>query len=319
MYEIPGQKQSLRARRAERRAREEQRRRFEAARQAMAASQSGRPGPAGAVPGPGFTTRTGLAGANTPASPDATPAAPSAVARTAGPLRWFVALLVSTGAAAAVVTAGVPALGHGWQLVPLAGSLTVGAASTFLLSVWSGLVSARARTISIAAACLLIVGFAVGAQTTIVLDGRPILSSSEEARAIRDFEALEADLRTLAVLDDLIRLGQTDARARFDEYEPAISNAGAISRRWAGREITSFTDPALAEVAAHLKTAGEYGRLALEAKLENLRQVDALREEQILSYRQTLLQETFAALPLLRDFAAAYSITFIDDDGGPVE
>jgi hypothetical protein len=149
----------------------------------------------------------------------------------------------------------------------------------------------------------------LGNATQLVLDGEPVLVTSDEARAHALVGEIYDDIMAMGVHDELLAISQPDARARYNDYEPAARDLRKIANRWARVDFGSLPDPDLIEILQHLKSGATSGAIALELRYQIIAEPDYRAEAAMNDARATFLSETVAAGAKLRPLAERYRVS----------
>lgn len=223
-------------------------------------------------------------------------------------LWWVLGWLVITVGVCIAVGVGAPTLGHGTDVR----YLVAGSAAT----VCGAAVAAghrpgegrRGRSSVPAVAVAVCLCFAVGAANSLIIDGRPVLATSTEARAHQMVRTMEADMMALVVADEMIALPISEARARSREYEELAAQMESLSARWARTELSELPTGEFAPIGRSLATASFAAHQAVEAKIKLLSANDARVTAEMNAFRQTLGAEVLASGPELVALGELYDV-----------
>lgn len=220
---------------------------------------------------------------------------------------WVLAALV-TVTACATVTVGAPVLGHGLQPVPLAvgTAVTVGLADQQRRAARRQ--QGRTRWLPAAAGAALVVLYTIGAATTPVVGGAPVLRGSDLAAVSDLLEDAHGDLVALGEYDELVRLSDAEARSRFAAYADAKVELSRVTSRWAAVAPEDLPDPTLAPLAQRMVSTANFAFEAVDARRQLLLTASAEWEQQLeVAHQNFVLTRTETGL-LLSDLAAQYGV-----------
>jgi hypothetical protein len=234
--------------------------------------------------------------------------------RSSRPRLWFLSWCAAGATAlSAAIVAGSPLItgSWGWSWIGATAVLAALAAN----QVWrrSTEVPVKLTRIGVGVAAALVVLMGVGASTQLVIDGRPQLAVSPEARSHDLVSGLYQDLLTLAEADELIAYSQPDARARYNLYQPSVESLRSINNRWARVDLGSLPDPDLIEVVQHIKVAATFGAEALQLRYQLITEPDVRAEQSLAVNRSAFVAETLDAGAKLKPLAERYKV----DTGSP--
>lgn len=219
----------------------------------------------------------------------------------------FWSVLGAVGACAALGF-GAPAIRDDWDWpVFVAGT---GAAGISLLAVrrHAQATSARTRRFVVGGAASVVCLFGIGAVTQLELAGKPQLAISAPARAHDIVNALYADILQLRDADTLIGYEQADARARFNDYEPAIAELRSIANRWSRTDLGALPDPDLIDVVQGVKVAATFGAEALAIRFRIITEPDDRSTQALIENRTALYEATLASAAGLKPLAERYQV-----------
>lgn len=272
---------------------------------------SGRPGPAAAEPVDGDGPRRRprrhrrVREQKVPEGPGPGDDGPSGRVRAA---MWSVGWAIMCLGGVVAVSMGAPVLGHGWQWRWLVAGAAVAVAGAALVVGNRPERPARTRWLAPTAAVTVLVLLAVGAQGSILIDGRPVLVGSTQARAHQEVLLMEEDLELLVEIDELLVLPTSEARARSREIIDMRPRAESLSARWANTRVDALPTGEFAPVAVNLKAASFAASEALARKEALLGSNDARITAELESFRATLVQEVLAAGPPLLSLGELYDV-----------
>lgn len=224
----------------------------------------------------------------------------------------FAAGWTVTLAAAGAAFWGTPWMRQRWSWPTLAMAAAGLAVGVFLMVHSGPGLPRRVRRWALTALAVLVVLFGVGAATQVVIDGRPYLSASQEARSYRLAQTLYDDLRTMATYDELLDLPVPDARARYNQYEPAIQHLDELVAKWSRYDLGSLPDPDFIDVITNLKVGGTFGANALQLRFQLLTQPDVRSEQALAENRAAYISAVLEAGNALRTIAERYDVRLFD-------
>lgn len=242
---------------------------------------------------------------------DAVPARPS--------LRFFVAVALASLAAVSTVHLAGPVVEPGWDMTAL--SIGTGATMGLAWLAWwaSAWVPRRTMIAGFVLAAVLVGSYAVGMRTQVIIDGRPYLSTSSEARSYRMAIQMRDDLYAMVEHDRLLEFDSPEAKANFDRYAPATEELLDLNRRYTSLTDSELPGPEFVAVRDHLKSAAFFGSQAMEAKGALTIQNDAALAAQVDANRATFAQEILTAGSVLREAAGIHDIELTPGDEDPRE
>lgn len=173
----------------------------------------------------------------------------------------------------------------------------------------------RLRMVCVAAASATLVLMVAGMATQTIINGDPILAVSKEARANQMVSELLDDLQTMAKFDELLAAGPADARARYNDYEPAAKALLRIANKWSRVDLGSLPDPDLIEVVQHVKTGATFGAKAVELRQQIITEPDDRAEAAMRENRNVFVGESLNAGAKLRPLAEKYQVRTYDMGG----
>lgn len=274
----------------ERKARNGRVERFRAARQAQLAASEADP----AVRAGGQVLRRTLQ------PPDQVLAAP------ARPWRFAGAVAVATGAVLAGVSTGLPVWDRPLRPAPLAACAAVAVAAAVSAGNARARTSRRAARAALAAALAVVALFGWGLRSSVVIDGKVYASTSETAKAYRLSQRILADLYRMSDLAALLDLPAADARARFDDYEPAQAELERMRDRYAAVGEAQLPSAQFAPVVDHMKAAAHYAAEAFDRKQKLLTESDVRLEQELGTIEAQMLADVTAAGAALTRAAGLY-------------
>jgi len=165
------------------------------------------------------------------------------------------------------------------------------------------------RRVSLGVSIVVVGLVGLGNATQLVLDGEPVLVVSDEARAHALVGEMYDDIMAMGVHDELLAIPQPDARARYNDYEPAARDLRKIANRWVRVDLGSLPDPDLIEIVQHLKSGATSGAVALELRYQIITEPDGRAEAAMNDARAAFLSETLAAGAKLRPVAERYRVS----------
>jgi hypothetical protein len=226
------------------------------------------------------------------------------------------ALIVAGVLACLSIAVGAPVLGHGLQAAWLGGGFTGTCTLGWWVHrhrnrIWGGQWTALT-------AVLLVGLFSWGAATTTIINNRPVLATSTEARAHHLAHELYRDLQTLAEFDELLALNDAAARARYEKYASAEATMSAISRKWTNR-LDNLNVEAFRAAAEATRDAAFWGSQAAASKARTVVQTDAALQAQARTDRAAFVQFVLDAGPRLAQAATLYGVDIDGTSTGPVE
>jgi hypothetical protein len=215
---------------------------------------------------------------------------------------------VAAVAACAAIGFGAPTVASEWDMPVLVGAGVVLAVAVRELRNRFSSTPRRARTVATTVAISAVALFGVGAATQLVLDGRPKLAVSADARSHDLVQELYKDLVSMTTADELIAYEQADARARYNAYQPAIDDLRSIANRWSRTDLGALPDPELIDVVQHVKVAATFGAEALRIRYGLITEPDVRAEQALAENRSAFVAETLAAGSTLRPLAERYRV-----------
>jgi hypothetical protein len=226
--------------------------------------------------------------------------------------RFALLLILTFVVAAGTVQMGAPVLGHSIQPQWLLPGLVL----TVLCGWWtwwaSGWVPARRVTLATAAAIILFALFTAAAATSVVIEGEPVLASSDQAHAYTTAQQMLDDMKTMASYDKLLGYSDSDARVHFEEYQPAVDKLEEISARYS--ETSGWVSARFATTADLLQSASHFGALALTDKSRLIETPDASLEAELSQLRSQFVASWTQAGDSLREASSEYGF-----DPGPAD
>lgn len=171
-----------------------------------------------------------------------------------------------------------------------------------------GVPPTRVRVAITAGCAALVLLFGIGQRVQLVIDGKPMLATSQAAQAHDIVAALYADLVELGVHDELLGIEQADARSRYNSYEPAARALRGIANRWSRTDLGSLPDPDLIEVVQHVKTAATFGAEALDMRYQLITEPDDRLAAAVGENRSVFIAEALAAGAKLQPLAERYRV-----------
>lgn len=221
-------------------------------------------------------------------------------------LRYGAILVVLALALMATIATGLPVLGHPTDPSKLAGGLAVSslvAAAAWWASAW---LRARNAVLGALGVVLVVTVFFLGAQDTLVIDGKPLLATSPTAGAYTMRQDMQADLNRMRNADQFLALDQVDARAAFDLLSPAKSELEVIVQRWAAPH--DWPSPEFKAAGADLKTAAHFAALSMQDKIDWVTTGDVALAEDGAQQRSSFTSSYLSGAQLLQDGAAKFKL-----------
>jgi hypothetical protein len=228
------------------------------------------------------------------------------------------AALGATVAACVAIGAGAPVLGHGWHPSWLLGGGFLAVASATFSWKSRRALEPRTRLVAAAGGLAVVALFALGASTTLTIDGRPVAATSAEARSWRLAQELYTDLRTMADYDVLLTYSAGEARANYARYELAQRDLERLNRKWAAR-TDQLPSAAFGPAVEAARDGAYWGAEAIAAKARTVVQSDAALEAQVVAHREAYAGFVLAGGRRLAEAAALNQIPLRGRDAGPVE
>ena len=147
------------------------------------------------------------------------------------------------------------------------------------------------------------------------IDGEPVLAVSDTARANQLVSDLLGDLESMGKYDELLAASDADARARYNDYEPAAKALLRIANKWSRTDLGGLPDPDLIEVVQHIKTGATFGAKAIELKQQIITEPDSRAEASMRENRDVFVGEALNAGAKLRPLAEKYQVQVYDIGG----
>jgi len=173
----------------------------------------------------------------------------------------------------------------------------------------------RWRTASLVIGGLVVVFVGIGVSSQLLIEGEPVLSISDAAQANRVVSDLLADLEAMGKYDELLAASDADARARYNDYEPAAKALLRIANTWSRVDLGELPDPDLIDVVQHVKTGATFGAKAIELKQQTITEPDARAEAAMRENRDVFIGEALNAGAKLRPLAEKYQVQVYDVGG----
>lgn len=219
----------------------------------------------------------------------------------------FYAAVVAAGAAACILLLAlfVP---YTWQWYIIVAIATSVGAAAIVAYMERHQVSQMARLISLGVSIGVVSLVGVGNVTQLVLGGEPVLVTSSEAQAHELVGEMYDDIMEMRLHDNLLAISKPDARARYNDYEPAARALRRIANRWARVDLGKLPDPDLIEIVQHLKSGATSGAIAVDLKYQTITEPDDRAERALNEARSTFHSDTVAAGVKLRPLAERYRV-----------
>jgi len=230
------------------------------------------------------------------------------------PERFYVSIAVAVVSACALLLAVFVQYEWPWYLWVLGSLSLIGGGMGIWVS--QGEVSRRVFKVASAVAFCVSGLVGVGGATQLVIDGKPVAATSDQARAHNTVRDIYGDILRMGRLDELLVISQPDARARYNDYEPAARELRKISNRWSRVDLGELPDPDLIEIIQHVKSGATAGAAAIEIRYQIIIEPDTRAEAIMKENRGAFLAETLAAGAKLRPLAERYKVELV---GGGLE
>lgn len=229
------------------------------------------------------------------------------------PERYYAAVLVTVLGFSAMFVGLLVQKDWEWWVLAL---VAVGSCGSAWLAVRSwGEARGRWRVGVVVGGAALLLFVALGTSTQLVIEGEPILAVSDEARANEMISELLKDLEEMAKYDGLLAASPADARARYNDYEPAAKAMLRIANKWSRVDLGSLPDPDLIEVVQHVKTGATFGSKAVELRQQIIVEPDSRAEASMKENRDVFIGEALNAGAKLRPLAEKYLVETYDIGG----
>lgn len=223
------------------------------------------------------------------------------------PERFYAPVIVAVaGACAGMLSFAVP---YAWQWYVKVAVVVVSIASAVVAYKERHQVGQMMRRVTLGVSIVVVGLVGLGNATQLVLDDEPVLIVSDEARAHALVGEMYDDIMAMGVHDELLAISQPDARARYNDYEPAARDLRKIANRWVRVDLGSLPDPDLIEIVQHLKSGATSGAVALELRYQIITEPDDRAEASMNDARAAFLSETVAAGAKLRPLAERYRVS----------
>jgi hypothetical protein len=217
---------------------------------------------------------------------------------------WMLVVSLATaGAVAASVFLALALIGYGtgWWVTSIV---------FFLASAITVLGAHRHIRPAVLAVCGVVVllsctGAVVGGLTTELVNGVPVAKGSPQARTRSDVNTIDAYLRTLQRVDELLVLDEATARARQEEISAMRSQARDMASATAQRRGASEL---LTEAYGCITRAADSAFVALDGKLQLAAQFDTRIADEVEAARSTFISEALRAGQLTRQAASLAGI-----------
>lgn len=201
----------------------------------------------------------------------------------------FVAGVVGVVAAIiAVIGGGTPLWRPEWNLMWVAGGVIVTSVSAWVAWPRRFGFGSRVSVGIVTAGVAVLVLFTWGAATSVVIDGRVYSNTSDTAQAWDLSIRARQDLFRMQEIDTLLSLDTAAARARYAEFDPAISELRRMSAWWAALEPDDVPAPGYVDVARAMATASHWGAEATFARQSLLTQPDVRLETAMRNAQDTM-------------------------------
>jgi hypothetical protein len=238
-----------------------------------------------------------------------------------------VTLLLLSVALIAIIDVGIgrgaPVLGHSWDVWALLSAAAGAAVVVFLGRVmfarYGWKVPPRVRTSTVAIGVLLVVAFTLGAANSLVIDGKVMSKTSAAAKSYDLVLRMQADLDTLAAVDELIVLDDAEAQARLKEFERAQADVQEISDRWSVVDITNLPAGEFVPAVSALTAAGNTAAQAVEIRTQLLSTRDAKLAADLDILRSQYVAAALSVGPTISDVEAQFGFSVGPTADGPVE
>lgn len=219
------------------------------------------------------------------------------------------------------VAAGGPFLGHGWQMVwvIVGGAVIVGAVALVL--------EARAQTeegsklgwgVPALVALAVVVGVS-GVVNTEVVAGKPVLSTSTEAKMLRFSTTTVERLYRLGEIDALLDLDQVQGRLRITEMENAYREVEKWSVEYERLRAEDLEVEELVAVEMVLEATVNQALATIDNQLRWLKTGDPVAQRVATEHRQAMSRGVLEAGLMLADVAEKYGLIITEVEGGLVE
>lgn len=223
-------------------------------------------------------------------------------------VRYAAGIVATVIGAGYVIVSGMPMLAGQWDVGVLLIGFTISVSGLWVVGgAWRS-VPRRWRQIGIGSAVGVVLLLTIGSTSQLVIDGAPILSTSETAQAHQLVDQLYRDILVLGQLDVLLAADQADARARYNDYEPAAVQLRKIAGRWSRVDLGDLPDPDIIEVVQHVKTGATFGAQALDLRYVLITEPDSRTETSMRENRGAFMSETLAAGAKLKPLAEKYQV-----------
>jgi len=230
------------------------------------------------------------------------------------PERFYAPVIVAVaGGCAGILSFAVP---YAWQWYIKVAVVAVAVAAAVVACKERHRVSQTMRRVSLGFSIAVLGLVGLGNATQLVLDDEPVLIVSDEARANALVGEMYDDIMAMGVHDELLAISQPDARARYNDYEPAARDLRKIANRWVRVDLGSLPDPDLIEIVQHLKSGATAGAVALDLRYQIITEPDARAEAAMNDARAAFLSEVVAAGAKLRPLGERYRVSL---GGGALE
>lgn len=203
--------------------------------------------------------------------------------------RWlsFMLAIVALFVAMAGIYLGAPVLGNAeWNLPFFVGGIGLGAVICSWLSIRWRLGAGPGRWPFTTSLLLVLIfaSFCYGAHVTLVLDGKPVLTTSAEAKAWRYSQEIRKDYMTLSRFDGYLSYDDAKAQANISLYEKSSKQAQSMNVKYQSKQ-QQLPAPEYADVTQAMARAASLiaSELELRAQLANHFDIDA--EDQLKAER----------------------------------
>jgi len=223
------------------------------------------------------------------------------------PERFYALVIVAAaGVCAGMLSFAVP---YAWQWYVKVAVVAGAVAAAVVACKERHRVGQTMRRVSLGVSIAVVGLVGLGNATQLVLDDEPVLIVSDEARAHALVGEMYDDIMAMGVHDELLAISQPDARARYNDYEPAAKDLRKIANRWVRIDLGSLPDPDLIEIVQHLKSGATAGAVALDLRYQIITEPDTRAEAAMNDARAAFLSETVAAGAKLRPLAERYRVS----------
>lgn len=163
---------------------------------------------------------------------------------------------------------GAPIVGRTWQPAGLVPAVVAWGVGWFVWEKWRNSKKVGAL---VAVACLfipitLLGTFAWGVASSVQVDGKLYLATSQTAKAYNLLEEIEENREVFIEVDELIKLDPGAAQARFTEYDPLRKKIQAYSDKWSLYDVDGLPSGDFLAVLENARSANYFAGLALESK-----------------------------------------------------